>query len=107
MKPGDQRSAGYFDTVEKAADEILSYLCTGVPPPTPKKDRKKRGEGRQPPAKRQRAAQQASPATPFSELPSEMPTPDTFAAMGVYTAPCFEGAAPGAPTVAASLLSHM
>ena len=29
IKPGDQRSAGYFDTKEEAADEIIKYSVHG------------------------------------------------------------------------------
>ena len=95
VKPKDQRHAGYFDSKEEAADEILAYLCSGVPPPTPKKGRSKRGEGRQPPPKRQRAVWQATPATPLAELPAQPITPATFAGMGVYTAPVLDEDASG------------
>ena len=36
--PKDQRHAGYFATPEAAADEVLKYLCTGVPPPKPERE---------------------------------------------------------------------
>ena len=100
VKPGDQRSAGYFDTKEQAADEILAYLCSGVPPPTPKKGRSKRGEGRRPPPKQQKAARQALPATPLAELPAQPITPATFAPLGMYTAPVFDEDASGLPEAA-------
>jgi len=102
--PKDQRHAGYFGTPEAAADEVLRYLCTGVPPPKPERERRKRGEGPQPPAKRPKARQQA---TPLAELPAQPIMPATLAELGVYTAPCFDGEAPGAPTVVASALDTM
>jgi len=105
--PNDQRHAGYFATPEAAADEVLKYLCTGKPPPKPERERRKRGEAPRPPAKRQKAAQQASPVTPLAELPAQPITPATLAELGVYTAPCFDGEAPGAPTVVASALDTM
>ena len=105
--PKDQRHAGYFATPEAAADEVLKYLCTGVPPPKPERERRKRGEAPRPPAKRQKAAQQASPATPLAELPAQPVTPATLAELGVYTAPCYDGEAPGAPTVVTSALDTM
>ena len=106
-RPKDQRHTGYFATPEAAADEVLKYLCTGVPPPKPERERRKRGEAPRPPAKRQKAAQQASPATPLAELPAQPVTPATLAELGVYTAPCYDGEAPGAPTVVTSALDTM
>jgi len=108
IKPKTQRNLGYYDDAIDAAEQILrlAYEKRGLPP-SPKKDRNKRGEGARPRPKRQKAAPQASQATPLAELQSQPPTPATFAAMGVYTAPFFEGEAPGAPTVVASLFSHM
>jgi len=105
--PKDQRNAGYFATPEAAADEVLKYLCTGVPPPKPERERRKRGEAPRPPAKRPKVGQQASPATPLAELPAQPITPADLASLGVYTAPCFDGEAPGAPTVVASALDTM
>ena len=105
--PKDQRHAGYFETREEAADEVLRFLCTGVPPPKSERERRKRGEAPRPPAKRPKARQQASLATPLAELPAQPITPATLAELGVYTAPCFDGEAPGAPTVVASALDTM
>ena len=105
--PKDQRHAGYFEKREEAADEVLRFLCTGVPPPKPERERRKRGDAPQPPAKRPKARQQASPATPLAELPAQPVTPATLAELGVYTAPCYDGEAPGAPTVVASALDTM
>ena len=103
--PGNQRSMGSFEQPEDAAKQVLMYLCTGEPPPKPEKHRGGREERVLPASvqatKRLRHLQQASLATPLAELPAQPITPATFASMGVYTAPCFEGADPEVPTVAA------
>ena len=101
VRPKVQRNIGLFGTKEEAAVQVLHYLLTGMVPPTPDKDRNKRGEGRRPKARRQR---QPSLATPLAELPTQPLTPATFAELGMYTAPCLEGEAPGAPTVTACAL---
>ena len=88
--PGDQRHSSSFDTAEQAAKEVLCFLCTGDPPPTPDKKRNKRGEGSQPQPKRPRRPAGLCPATPLSELPAQPITPATWAAFGVYTAPRFD-----------------
>ena len=90
VRPGVQRSMGMYDTPEEAAVRIILYMCTGLAPPSPNKDRNKRGTGRRPRPERQRAARKASPSTPLAELPAQPPTPATLAAVGVYTAPVFE-----------------
>ena len=105
--PGDQRGMGSFEQPEDAAKQVLMYLCTGDAPPKPEKQRRKRGEAQPKQPKRPRHSQQASPATPLAELPAQPITPATFASMGMYTAPCFEGADPEAPTVAAIALVTM
>jgi hypothetical protein len=46
IRPGVQRSLGSFDTAREAAEHILRVCYEGEPlPPTPSKDRAKRGEG--------------------------------------------------------------
>ena len=104
VRPKVQRNLGLFGTKKEAAVQVLAYLLTGIPPPTPDKNRNKRGEGRRVKPRRQQRVRQPSLATPLAEWPTQPLTPATFAAMGVYTAPCFEGEAPGAPTVAACAL---
>ena len=98
VRPGVQRSLASCRSAEEAAVEII-LLAYGMRPlpPSPVKDKPKICK-----PKRQRVkAQRALPTTPLAELPAQPPTPATFAAMGIYTAPCFEGEAPGAPIVVA------
>ena len=46
IRPGVQRSLGNFTSAEDAAIAILRLCYCGIPlPPSPKKDRAKRGEG--------------------------------------------------------------
>ena len=104
VRPKVQRNLDLYVTREEAAVAVLHYRLTGMLPPTPDKNRNKRGEGRRVKPRRQRRPRQPSLATPLAEWPSQPLTPATFAEMGAYTAPCFEGEAPGAPTVAASAL---
>ena len=105
VRPKVQRNVGLYETKVEAAVAVLHYLLTGMVPPTPDKNRNKRGEGRRPKARRQRQPRQPSLSTPQAELPTQPPTPATLASLGMYTAPCFEGEAPGAPTVTACALS--
>ena len=98
VRPGVQRNLSSRASAEEAAADII-LLAYGMRPlpPSPVKDKPKICK-----PKRQRVkAQRALPTSPLAELPAQPPTPATFAAMGVYTAPCFEGEAPGAPTVVA------
>ena len=62
IRPGVQRSLGNFTSAEEAAQEIVR-LCYGcIPlPPSPSKDRAKRGEGPRPRIRRKGAAPILSP----------------------------------------------
>ena len=98
VRPGVQRHISSHTTAEEAATAII-MLAYGLRPlrPSPVKDKPKVKDF----VKRQRVKAARGLATPLAALPAQPPTPATFAAMGVYTAPCFEGEAPGAPTVVA------
>ena len=100
VRPGVQRNLASCESAEAAAAAIL-LLAYGIEPlpPSPDKNKPKIGV-----MKRQRAKARQDLASPLAALPAQPPTPATFAAMGVYSAPCFEGEAPGAPTVVASAL---
>ena len=89
--PGKQRNLGSFPTVELAAGALLDFKRGIVPlPPSPKKDRNKRGEGRRPrlrPAKPLKAiakatakAKATSPTTVTADLVevSDVPPADAI-----------------------------
>ena len=64
LRPKVQRNLGSFATPEEAAKTVIVWMYGGMPtPPTPKKERNKRGEGRR---KRDRRShgEGACPASP-------------------------------------------
>ena len=58
--PKDQRHAGYFETREEAADEVLRFLCTGVPPPKPETRRGSAGREVRPRGRQRRGRRPGS-----------------------------------------------
>ena len=80
VRPKVQRNLGLYETKEEAAVQVLFYLFNGVPPPTPDKNRNKRGMGRRQKPRRQQQPRKPSLATPLAEWPAQPLTPETFAA---------------------------
>ena len=84
---------------DEAAVQVLLYLgADGHTTADPRQKPEEEGHGhsgRRQKARRQQP-RQPSLSTPLTEWPTQPLTPATLAAMGVYTAPCFEGEAPGA-----------
>ena len=73
VRPKTQRHLGDFATPREAAAEVLSFKMGDRPlPPSPSKDRNKRGTGRKPRDRRKGAQPALSPAMHVVHIPDSM-----------------------------------